>query len=802
NGYRYLRGTERSLKPEVDDASSKGASPGHRYRLTIDARTQGQVLVTVERKTGSAFEVLPNLDRYNVMAGGNNQAALPERFYLSFTGSTGGSTNIHEIDNLNVCATEIQPIGQQIHHFDLRYTSPSLTCNPQEVTVTACLNADCSQVYSEAVTARLTADGAVWQGGSDLILTGGTAVAKVQVTRAGQATIGVGGSTPPALSFGETTCSTAGCKLVGVESGFVLDVPTLIANRPQPDIWLRAVKADAKDPQKCVAGFGGGTKSIGFNATYDSPSTGSRAVSINGTPISTTPTGSASEFTPLTLKFDGEAKAPLTVNYSDAGRMNLNVRYAPAEGDERGLIMLGADQFLSKPYGIHIETDIDKRAAAARCNGPGIDQCPVFIAAGEPFPVRFRAVGWDGSDTEPHTAQELANNVSTPNFALNAASGAFKLEQTLIAPGGGNPGVLGVNAYDHARGDFTTVAAQSISEVGIFKLKARLSEGVSYFGEPVEGGESNLIGRFIPARLGVAGTARLASSCGPFSYQGQPMGFASGAEPQIRVTAYNSAGVVTRNYDIAPFWRLGSPQREAYRSITGKAGLDSRLVALGSATETAEEADTGDGSRLYRWAGEQLSYTPAVTPTSDDIPFVAAVEQTLTAGGLTDLDGACHSSVGSGCQAYSYPFAAGSEVRLGRLVLGNAHGSELQGLDLPLSIETWQTLGTAPGFRLEVGDQCTTAATLGQITLQAHGGEIAPSDTTASLVMPAGGQGTLSLTAPGQGNDGSLKVGLPSMPDWFRYNWSGNGREPASGLASFGIYRGSPPLIFRREVYR
>lgn len=329
-----------------------------------------------------------------------------------------------------------------------------------------------------------------------------------------------------------------------------------------------------------------------------------------------------------------------------------------------------------------------------------------------------------------------------------------------------------------------------------------MSEGVSYFGEPVEGGESNLIGRFIPARLGVAGTARLASSCGPFSYQGQPMGFASGAEPQIRVTAYNSAGVVTRNYDIAPFWRLGSPQREAYRSITGKAGLDSRLVALGSATETVEEADTGDGSRLYRWAGEQLSYTPAVTPTSDDIPFVAAVEQTLTAGGLTDLDGACHSSVGSGCQAYSYPFAAGSEVRLGRLVLGNAHGSELQGLDLPLSIETWQTLGTAPGFRLEAGDQCTTAATLGQITLQAHGGEIAPSDTTASLVMPAGGQGTLSLTAPGQGNDGSLKVGLPSMPDWFRYNWSGNGREPASGLASFGIYRGSPPLIFRREVYR
>ncbi|MCP9338633.1 DUF6701 domain-containing protein [Stutzerimonas xanthomarina] len=803
-GYRYLAGTESSLRLGVDDAKSKRAAPGHRYRITVDARNEGQALVTVERKTDSGFEVLPNLNKYNVMASVNGQPPMPDRFFLSFTGSTGASTNIHEIDNLNVCATEIEAIGQQIHHFDLRYSPTSLTCNPQEVAVTACLNADCSQVYSEAVTATLTAEDAVWKGGNQLSFSGGTAKAMVQVTRPGDATIGVGGSTPPALSFGETTCSTVGCKLVGVESGFIVDVPTLIANRPQSNVWLRAVKADAKDPQKCVAGFGGGSKSIGFNATYDSPSTGSRAVSINDTPISTTPTGSATEFTPLTLKFNAEATAPLTVSYSDAGRINFNVRYAPTEGDERGLVMVATDQFVSKPYGIHIETDIDKRPANKRCNGATIDECrEVFIAAGEPFPVRFRAVGWDGSDSEPRTAQALVDNITTPNFALSAANGAFTLEQTLMAPADGDLGALSVTSYNHAPGEMTTVAAQSISEVGIFQLTARPNQGVSYLGESVEGGVSNFIGRLIPARLGVVAAASLAPSCGAFSYQGQPIDFASGLEPQVTVTGYSSAGSVTKNYDREPFWRLGSPTREAYRSIVGKSALDDRLITQGSPAALIEGINDGNGSRKFRWSGEQLIYEPGPAPSPDDLPFVAVVEQTLPTEGLTDLDGACHSTAGFGCQPYTYKFtqSPGSEIRLGRLSLGNAHGSELQGLDLPITIETWQAHGAASGFRPE-SDQCTVSATVGEPSLQTFSGDLSQGETLATVSMLVSGNGALGLSAPGQGNQGSVKVALPLMPEWLKYDWVGGGRESATGLASFGIYRGSPPLIFRREVYR
>jgi len=806
--YRYLRGTG-TLTPSIDSPGSRTAAPGHTYRITVDARTTGKGLVTVERDTGSGFVVLPNLNGFDVFTD-SRQRGLPEQgFYLSLTGSTGASTNIHEIDDFQVCADQIDAVAQQIHHFDLSYSTPSLTCNPQDVTVRACLNADCSKLYTDEVTVALTANGAVWQVANNrLTFSEGVGTAKVQATRIGESTIGVGGSTPPALSFSTTTCSTPGCKLTGVESGFVFDVPTLIANKPQADIWVRAVKADPRDPQKCVAGFAGGNKTIGFNATYENPVTGTRSVSVNGESVRTTTQSAATTYTPVSLKFDAEAKASMTVSYSDAGMMKLNAYYAPSEGNERGLEMRGSDLFVSKPYGIHIETDIYKRAAAARCNEATIAGCPVFVAAGDQFPVRFRAVGWDGTD-ELRTAEALKNNISTPNFSLSHANGAFKLMHSLVAPQGGNVGELGVMAYDHAFGEISTVAGQTISEVGIFQLTTGLNQNVNYFGETVDGGTSNLIGRFIPARLGVTAEASLAPSCGTaFSYQGQPMGFVPGFEPHATVTAYNRGNGITTNYDREPFWRLGAPVRDPYRSIVvGKPALNGRLLTSGTASMTVVGANNGDGARLYRWTGEQLTYAPAVIPSSDDLPFTAAVEQTITAASLTDLtdaDGACYTAAGGGsCQPFTYAFKPGSEVRLGRLKVGNAHGSELHGLDLPMTVESWQAIGAGATFLPEGSDACTTGASLDQVSLRNFTGNLAQGNVVSNIGALNGGIGLISLSAPGQGKHGSAQVALPNMPSWLLYDWNGDGaREEPSGLATFGIFEGAKPLIFRRELYR
>lgn len=798
SGYRYLAGTPAGLNPGVDSASSSSPAPGHTYRITIDARTAGKALVTVERDTGSGFVVLPGLESFDALAA-SGQTSMPENLYLSLTGSTGGSNNIHEIDDLQICASEIKPIGQQIHHFDLSYSAPTLTCNPQEVTVTACLNEDCSQRYTEAVEVELTAtDGAVWQGGKTFSLEGGQAKAKVQVTKVGEAVIGVGSSTPSALSFNTTTCSTVGCKLMGVESGFLFDVPTLTAAKPQEEIAFRAVKADPKDPSTCEPGFAGGTRNIAFSSTYDNPATGTQPVIVNGKAIG----ASATE---VPLNFDSQAVARLSVRYDDAGRMTLSARYAPATGDEAGLLMQGADLFVSKPYGLCIQTI---PAAEQACTSDNVD-CPLFsnggtvIRAGDPFPVSVRAVGWQ-SDGEALTADQLcAGNITTPNFEL----AKVVLTSELVAPASGQAGSLSLTEYNHELGAETTLVksaqqdVMSISEVGIFRLVATPPD---YLGEPIHGGTSNRIGRFSPAFLGATGSASLTPSCGPvFSYQGQPISFANGWEPTLIVTGYNRGGGVTRNYDRGDFWRLSPPTVGSYESAVGRVGLDARLTTIGTAKAMTIGSDDGDGSRTYRWSGQSLEYTPAAKPSPDDQPFTASVLQTFSAASLTDADAVCRDT-GGGCQSYSYKFddQPGSEVRLGRLNIGNAHGSELQPLALPLTVESWQATAAGPVFRREAEDICTTAGSLNEMQLDGFTGRLVSGEINAVSTNLALGVGQVGLSVPGQGNDGSVEVSFPSMPDWLRYDWRDVGRESGRGRATFGIYGGAKPLIFRREIYR
>ncbi len=48
----------------------------------------------------------------------------------------------------------------------------------------------------------------------------------------------------------------------------------------------------------------------------------------------------------------------------------------------------------------------------------------------------------------------------------------------------------------------------------------------------------------------------------------------------------------------------------------------------------------------------------------------------------------------------------------------------------------------------------------------------------------------------------AVQVSFPASPSWLQYPWDGANRQLARGLASFGIYRGAAPLIFRRELYR
>ena len=64
------------------------------------------------RRATSYTTVVAPFDAYVVNPA---QAAVPVNWQISFTGSTGGSTNIHEIGNLKVCAQTLPPAHRQHH---------------------------------------------------------------------------------------------------------------------------------------------------------------------------------------------------------------------------------------------------------------------------------------------------------------------------------------------------------------------------------------------------------------------------------------------------------------------------------------------------------------------------------------------------------------------------------------------------------------------------------------------------------------------------------------------------------------
>lgn len=110
-------------------------------------------MVKVERDTGSGFISL--IDSFDALDPALGQSPLPQDFYVSLTGSTGALTNIHELDNVEICALKSREVGVQVDHFELQYSGQPLTCNPEEITIKACANPDCSLLITEQVAVSL-----------------------------------------------------------------------------------------------------------------------------------------------------------------------------------------------------------------------------------------------------------------------------------------------------------------------------------------------------------------------------------------------------------------------------------------------------------------------------------------------------------------------------------------------------------------------------------------------------------------------------------------------------------------------
>ncbi|MGI2096067.1 DUF6701 domain-containing protein [Shewanella glacialipiscicola] len=808
SGYRYLKGTCNNgnsntsgncLSPTVD---GNNVSPAHRYKITIDSQVSGQSMVKVERNTGSGFVTL--IPAFN--AAQNGQAAIPNNFLLSLTGSTGGSKNNHEIDNVQICALKSNPIGAQIDHFEFDHTGQGLTCNTQTVTIRACANASCSQLFTEPLSATLLPDSisdGVWVGGNQVSFGGGTTQLQLRRNTSGVVNLGVKGSNPTTKPLSKTLCrigsgslNGGNCSLAFADSGFIFDVPDKLANKPV-DVLIKAVKkSDAT--QQCIPSFQSKTKNLSFWSDYVEPSAPilSKAITVNGASIS----GVSSAPTPFSLTFDTKGEATISVNYPDAGKLQLDAKYT-GTGDEQGLVMAGADQFVSVPAGLCVKP-VDANASCLSADMT----CNAYRKAGQIFGMTVQAMAWEKDADQDF----CTGNLSTPNFSDTA----IKLASKVVAPAiaiGGRDGALGVASYSHiANGtNVNTISNQTISDVGVFQLTAKASSNyqgtASSLNIPL--GYSANIGRFVPDRFLVS-EAFVSPACDSFSYMDQsfPM--------SMTLSALNIAGDITKNY-FAPF--SFATAMLVGENINNGIDLQNRLSAL-PIISTSWAKGVASLGNSYRANFSRV--TPNVlTNLYQDGPFelldigVQVLDNDPRPNGINsyvaspDMDAATTGN----CVNCTAKKITTQRLRHGRVVMENTYAPETEILRMPTRAEYWNG-----SWVLNSDDSCTVAnASLALQTDDINlGYNFEPDLVSGQSIerfgsMPTFQQGQFDLLWRAVTTNGALYRGQVTapldVPNWLEWYWNWNDVTPTlfsdpRASAYFGRYRGHDRIIYWREV--
>ncbi len=709
------------------------------------------------------------------------------------------------------------PVTAAIDHFEFDHSGNALTCNPETLTIRACANASCSQLFTDPVSAALIpaksgsngwiASGQVSYNGSSAMVSfsGGSTSLQLRNNLSGAVTVGVSGSTPSTTPLNTTLCrsgsgalSAAACTLNFADSGFLFNVLDTLANKPQ-QVVMTAVRKD-NTSQLCVPSFQKQTKRITFWSDYNVPATnlfGSQ-IRIDKTAIATT----AGAPTAMDLYFNELGETTLKdVSYPDAGQMRLNARH-DGSGDTAGLVMTGSDLFVSRPVGLCIKAPQGECMRGANAtNADYAANCPVFKKTGETFSLNIQGVAWQADND----GDLCSDNLTTPNFALaNIALGS-----QLVAPKPGVEAVVGTPRYDHSNAKGSNnlnIVSQSVNEVGLFSMTAT-PPTAGYFNYTIPPATSVPVGRFIPVDFNLV-SGNITPACGDFSYMGQPF------LTELYVQARNQAGTVTQNY------RGDFAKGDAYLSAANNkdgVSLSARLRSLGPLPWVEGEADFNGPTEFVRRTDGQ-----------PDGPYRALSfglymkdndgEQTLIANPDFN-DGQPGSCSGASCNARLIDEVP-MEAYFGRVQAGTRQGVATAELAVPLQLQyheagAWHAMGV---------DQCTWLSlqdggiefTDGSQHFDQGSGDLALNGNSRirlglGPIAPGGmverakdGVITLQFAAPDRAVRIPFRIDLSKQPE----SELQSGRRPIwlfdpdslDGMAIFGLGRGNDRIIFRREV--
>ena len=328
-------------------------------------------------------------------------------------------------------------------------------------------------------------------------------------------------------------------------------------------------------------------------------------------------------------------------------------------------------------------------------------------------------------------------------------------------------------------GGAATDAAVRYGEVGQITLKADLASA-SYLGSGLTAtGTSGTVGSFVPAYFDTTVTP----GCGSFTYSKQPF--------TVKAVAKNALGATTVNFSAG--------------LMTGASACSvcSTAVTLGDPTGTTNFNGTNTIPATAFLKGEATSTTVAYT-----LPTTTTAPSTITLRG--SASGVSATGVNEGT----------TQVRSGRVRVGNAFGSAL--LPLSLSLQSEYFKNVTEQWVPNSADNCSktipvpTVANNGLVfgtptaRNQLSSGEVVADIggvTSGSVALPfSSGIAAIKLRSPtsatlgpGLSNFGFVDMDFGASGfGWL--TWLPSATSNAKGRAEFGLYKGSNRYIFKQEV--
>jgi hypothetical protein len=483
---------------------------------------------------------------------------------------------------------------------------------------------------------------------------------------------------------------------------------------------------------------------------------------------------------------------------------NARIRMTyPATGAPT-IVACSTDNFAIRPasFGSVVASDLTSTTAGAtRVLANVVVTGGNVHKAGQPFQISATAHNAAGTTT--------TNYVGTPTPSLVAC----------VLPGSGCVlGTLAAGTWSAVSGIATTTNA-TYSEVGAFSMKlvdttfaaVDAADGSTASERNIESAVIN-VGRFVPdhfdllpASIPVFKTFNdtACPTTRSFTYVGQPFGYVT--TPQATITARNAAGGQTVNYT-GTLWKLDAlGVAQFYAAVAGTLDGVPGVPVVNS---------TGSGTgTLALNAADTVSFA-RTTPVA---PFNADISLSISIGDTAENAVAGNGIIDTLTPAVfpSMAFDSGNQIRFGRLVLSNAHGSEVLSLPVPSETQFWN--GT--GFIRNTADFCTQLAAT-NVELSGWRKNLNACETSVSLSGRFNaGRGNLKLSAPGANNTGSVDltmhltaagsgstcpVGTVTGADqtWLQGAWTGAAYDDNPvARGSFGLYRGNKPLIYIREMY-